>query len=138
MKINNAKNLTLFLHDAQYEVEADTERCEIIENYLRSLSVSYKNIVLENDAGEFPFIDEFRNTIFDAILKEIVIYFSDGDLSNFNVLDPMNMPLPNDEAVTRTYGIMKFSDLNTYVETTTKEEILERAMARITAIYFNE
>lgn len=41
--------------------------------------------------------------ILDAINAQYRNYFPDADLNNFNVLDPMNMPLPNDAAESRTY-----------------------------------
>lgn len=118
MKTRNAKNVILLLHEARCEIEDDMERCEEIENYLNSPSVMYEDVILFNDEEQYPEIHNFKNTILDAILNEFNEFFPDGDLKNFNVLDPKNMPLADDRAGCRTYGIVKIGELNKYFKFT--------------------
>lgn len=124
MKTKNAKNLAMLLHEARCQKEDIYERCETLEAYLDSDSVQYENVILHNDEESFPDVIEYKNTIFDALLNQFNDYFPDGDLDIFNVLDPMSMPLPNDEASTRTYGITKIADINDYFKITNKDDII--------------
>lgn len=103
MKTENAKNVALLLHDTRCLIGNDIERCETVENYHNSDFVSYENVEWDNDVLEVPPTADYKKTILEAILKQFENYFPDGDLKNFDVLDPMNMPLPNDEASTRTW-----------------------------------
>lgn len=104
----------------------DLERCETLQNYFDSRQISYENVVLYNDEDDLPMTIEFKDIILDAIIAQYRQYFPDGDLNNFNVLDPMNMPLPNDEAATRTYGIVKIGELNDYFELGDRSETLNQ------------
>lgn len=127
MKTKNAKNVALLLHDTRCLMENnDIERCETIEHYLNSDFVTYENIGLDNDEGYVPPITDYKNTILDAILKEFEDYFPDRDLKSFDVLDPMNMPLPNGEASTRTYGITKIADVSDLFQIPDKDELIKQ------------
>jgi len=134
MKTKNAQNVAMFLHEARCVKDDVSERCESLENYLNSENVQYKFLLLDNDEEQFTGIVEYKNNIFDAILKEFDRYFPDGDLNDFNVLDPLNMPVPNDEAGTRTYGIVKIGDLNNYFKITDNDEIIQQWQALLLSI----
>lgn len=124
MKTMNAKNLAIFLHEARCEKIDINERCESLQDYLDSGDIHYQDIRLLDDTDKFPTFKEYKETLLIAILNEFERYFPDGDLSKFDVLDPDNMPLPNDESGTRTYGIVKISEINDHFKISDNDDIL--------------
>lgn len=130
LKTKNAKNLATFLHEARcMENDEMTERCETLENYVSSRTVYYENYELVDDKEHIDNVLGFKDVILHGILKQFDKYFPDGDLSDFNVLDPMNMSLPNYEASTRTYGIAKIGNINDYFKIANNDEMIKQWQA---------
>lgn len=99
-KTDNGRYFKDFLNEArcQNEIDDDLDRCGTISEYLQSSRITYKNVILIDDANEIPEVNEYRNQLLDNLLREFKKYFSDGDSKNFDAFDPNNMPLPNDFA----------------------------------------
>lgn len=117
LKNQNGRYLQLFLDEARCESDMhEIERCSNLDQYIRSNKIIYKNIIIYNDQDDIPEINEYRTRLLDMLLSEFEKYFPDGDLKNYDALDPMNMPKPDDYVSARTYGIIKIKELNNYFQ----------------------
>lgn len=136
LKVQNGRYLELFLNEArcQEHEENDAERCNNVEKYLKSKKIVYKNIELENDVSNVPELIAYRTLLLDLLLAELKSYFPDGDLSNFDVFDPLNMPNPNDYASVRMYGIIKIKELNIFFKIGNEKAILDQWQALLDSI----
>ena len=73
--------------------------CGSLENYFTTSDVVFKDIQIKslaNTLNENTF-KLHRKQIIAALLKEIDSYFPEGSLHVFNIFDPVNLPVTEDE-----------------------------------------
>lgn len=127
MKTEDPRYLKSFLNEARCEnIDSDPEPCETVSQYTRSKKITYKNVVLNDDKDQIPNVNEYRTMILENLLSEYKSYFPDGDLKNFAVFDPMNMPMPNDYASARLYGTTKIKELSKYFQIGDPEKTVDQ------------
>ena len=57
-----------------------------------SLTVKWQNIELNQGGGKYPKLSEVRTRIIDNLVEELKSYFPEGDLKEFDILDPVQIP----------------------------------------------
>lgn len=115
LKNENGRYLTLFLNNAKCSDNGDNlQACKTLEKYYQSSTVEYETFKMIDDSQRMPSLDEVRDNFLDSLIEELDSYFPDGNMQDFDIFRPSEMPNANDEVRVRIYGISEITDIAKY------------------------
>lgn len=100
LKTKNGKNLVAFLHNCL----CPTQACETTDKYDDTPQVFFNRVELIQDHRTFavPWLVNIRDEFLSSLIDEVESYFPSGQLKNFDIFKPSNLPSKEEE--TFTYG----------------------------------
>lgn len=137
LSTEDGKYLKLFLSEVQCETDFDPdilESCRTVGNYLNSNMIKYEDVVLIDDKGGIPDVNQYRKKLIEALLKQLDAYFPDGHLNNFMIFDPKKMPESDGYVALRMYGLIEIKELNKYFQICNEDKILNEWQSLLESI----
>lgn len=112
MKTNAGKELNVFLNERTFcTVDKITTNCYTLETYEKSSEITYfgETLIDDHTIYRVPLLGDIRQSLLDAIIYQIRLYFPSGDPIVLNTFSPEHFPANGEHA--STYGLTEIESM---------------------------
>lgn len=96
LKSEDGHDLVYFLLETQCTLYGKkfSEKCQTVENYQDALKITFNDVELVEDHRTYqvPWLHMIRDSFIDDMIAQIQLYFPSGQLKDFDIFEPSNIP----------------------------------------------